>query len=314
LSQTDEHPFDRAVTEAVEKALPSVVTISTVQVVEELFRVHPVQGMGSGVVVHPDGFIATNNHVVANSHQLRVMTTDGRNLEGRVVGTDASSDVAVVKVDDKTLPVAEMADAEELKIGQTVVAIGNPFGFFLGGPTVTRGVVSAIHRDISLEDDIFEDLIQTDAAINPGNSGGPLVDLHGHVVGLNTAMIPFAQGIGFAIPSTTVKKVVEDLILYGKVNRTWLGIAGFTVDKNVAEHYNLPVEEGVAVAGVARDGPAYRAGLNQGDIITGLDSSQVRNIKELRKYVRTKKPGDSLVIELIRNARKYKTQAVLSQE
>jgi serine protease Do len=310
---SEDHPYDKAVIEAVNKVLPSVVTISTVQVVEELFRAHPVQGMGSGVVVHPDGFIATNNHVVANSHQLTIMTTDGRKLEARVVGVDPSSDVAVVKVEDKSLPVAEIADSEELRIGQTVVAIGNPFGFFLGGPTVTRGVVSAAHRDISLEENIFEDLIQTDAAINPGNSGGPLIDLHGHVVGLNTAMIPYAQGIGFAIPATIVKKAVDDLILYGKVNRTWLGIAGFTVDKNVAEHYRLPVEEGVAVAGVTKGGPAQRAGVSPGDIITGLDANQVKSIKDLRKYIRSRRPGDELLIELLRNSKKYQAKAVLSQ-
>jgi serine protease Do len=226
---------------------------------------------------------------------------------------DPSSDVAVVKVEDKSLPVAEIADSEELKIGQTVVAIGNPFGFFLGGPTVTRGVVSAAHRDISLEENIFEDLIQTDAAINPGNSGGPLIDLHGHVVGLNTAMIPYAQGIGFAIPATIVKKAVDDLILYGKVSRTWLGIAGFTVDKNVAEHYRLPVEEGVAVAGITKGGPAHRAGVSPGDIITGLDANQVKTIKDLRKYIRSRKPGDELLIDLLRNSRKYQVKAVLSE-
>ncbi len=311
---SEEHPYDQAVIEAVNRVLPSVVTISTLQVVEELFRAHPIQGMGSGVVVHPDGYIATNNHVVANSRQLTILTTDGKKLEGRVVGVDPSSDVAVVKVDQKGLPVAEMAESEDLKIGQTVVAIGNPFGFFLGGPTVTRGVVSASHRDISLEENIFEDLIQTDAAINPGNSGGPLIDLHGHVIGLNTAMIPYAQGIGFAIPASTVKKAVEDLILYGKVTRTWLGIAGFTVDKNVAEHYRLPVEEGVAVAGVAKGGPAQRAGVSAGDIITALDSSQIRTIKELRKYIRSRKPGDVLQIELLRESKRYSTRAVLSQE
>jgi len=309
-----DHPYDEAVIDAVNKVLPSVVTISTVQVVEELFRAHPIQGMGSGVVVHPEGYIATNNHVVANSRQLTIMTTDGRKLQGRVVGVDPSSDVAVVKVDEKGLPVAEVADSEELRIGQTVVAIGNPFGFFLGGPTVTRGVVSAAHRDISLEENIFEDLIQTDAAINPGNSGGPLIDLHGHVVGLNTAMIPYAQGIGFAIPASTVRKAVEDLILYGKVTRTWLGIAGFSVDRNVAEHYRLPVEEGVAVAEVARGGPAFRAGVNPGDIITSLDSSQIRTIKDLRKYIRSRKPGDELQIELLRSGKRYTMKAVLSQE
>ncbi|MGA1974719.1 MAG: trypsin-like peptidase domain-containing protein [Conexivisphaerales archaeon] len=311
---SEDHPYDKAVTEAVDKVLPSVVTISTMQVVEDLFRVHPVQGMGSGVVVHPEGFIATNNHVVVNSRELTIMTTGGKQIGAIVVGVDPSTDVAVVKVEDKNLPVAEIADSEELKIGQTVLAIGNPFGFFLGGPTVTRGVVSAVHRDISLGENIFEDLIQTDAAINPGNSGGPLVDLHGHVVGLNTAMIPYAQGIGFAVPATIVKKAVDDLILYGKGMRTWLGIAGFTVDKNVAAHYRLQVNEGVAVAGVAKGGPANRAGVSPGDVITGLDSNQIRTIKELRKYVRSRKPGDELLIELLRNSRKYQVKAVLSQE
>src|SRR5579884_687339 len=261
-----------------------------------------VQGMGSGVIVHPEGYITTNYHVVEVGGRVNVILSTGKELTGRIAGVDPSSDLAVVKVEEKGLPAAELADSDSLRVGQTVMAIGSPYGFFLGGLTVTKGVVSAVHRDIQLEDNIIEDLIQTDAAINPGNSGGPLIDLQGQVVGLNSAMIPFAQGIGFSIPSNTVKKVVEGLILYGRVSRSWLGIAGLTIDENIARQYRLSVSSGVGVASVARNGPADRAGLRSGDVITEVDGSPVGSIKELRRLVREKKPGERSVLQVIRNA------------
>ncbi|MDG6928576.1 MAG: trypsin-like peptidase domain-containing protein [Nitrososphaerota archaeon] len=310
----DEFEEDDAVTAAVEKVSRSVVTISTVQLARDFLRPQPVQGIGSGVIVHPDGYIATNNHVVEGSRELEVVFGDGEHLRGRVVGEDPSSDLAVVKVERKGLAAADLADSDRLKVGQTVIAIGSPFGFFLRGPTVTKGVVSAVHRDVNLGEQILENFIQTDAAINPGNSGGPLVDLRGHVVGMNTAMIPFAQGIGFAIPCNTVRKVVEDLIIYGRVNRTWLGIVGMTMDSHVAMMYNIPPENGVGVAGVANGGPADRAGIRPGDIITKLDDSKVESVGDLRKEVLAKKPGQKLAVEVVRNGDRYSTMVVLSQE
>ncbi|MEM0118562.1 MAG: trypsin-like peptidase domain-containing protein [Conexivisphaerales archaeon] len=299
---------------AVEKVTPAVVSISTLQEYRDFFYTRPVQGMGSGVIVHPDGYIATNYHVVQMSEEIVITKNDGERLEGHVVGTDKYSDLAVIKVDKDSLPSAELADSDKLRVGQTVIALGSPFGFFLGGLTVTKGVISAMHRDISAEEGIFEDLIQTDAAINPGNSGGPLVDLRGNVVGLNSAMIPFAQGIGFAIPSNTVRKIVEDLILYGRVSRSWLGIMGMDIDRNVARRYGLSVESGVGIADVARDGPARRAGLRAGDVITMLDEKKVDSVKDLRRLIRAKKPGEKMTIEILRDGRTYRTEVVLSEE
>jgi len=303
-----------AVISAVERVAGSVVSISTLQEYRDFFYTRPVKGMGSGVVVHPDGYIATNYHVVQMSEQIVITKNDGERLEGEVVGADKYSDLAVIKVNSKYLQAAELADSDQLRVGQTVIAMGSPFGFFLGGLSVTKGVISAVHRDISAEEGIFEDLIQTDAAINPGNSGGPLVDLKGRVVGLNSAMIPFAQGIGFAIPSNTVRKIVEDLILYGRVSRSWLGIMGMDIDKSVARRYNLAVDNGVGIADVARDGPARRAGLRAGDVITKLDEKNVASVKELRRLIRNKKPGEKMSIEIVRDGRTYRTEVVLSEE
>jgi serine protease Do len=303
-----------AVISAVERVAPSVVSISTVQEYRDFFYTRPIQGMGSGVIVHPEGYIATNYHVVQMSEQIVVTKNDGERMEGDVVGTDKYSDLAVIKVSSKSLQSAELADSDQLRVGQTVIAMGSPFGFFLGGLSVTKGVISAVHRDISAEEGIFEDLIQTDAAINPGNSGGPLVDLKGRVVGLNSAMIPFAQGIGFAIPSNTVRKIVEDLILYGRVSRSWLGIMGMDIDKNIARRYGLSVDNGVGIADVARDGPARRAGLRAGDVITKLDEKNVASVKDLRRLIRTKKPGEKMTIEIVRDGRAYRTEVVLSEE
>ncbi|MFQ5762951.1 MAG: S1C family serine protease, partial [Candidatus Bathyarchaeia archaeon] len=202
------------------KVAPSVVNISTVRLIRDYyFNVHPVTGMGSGVILDEKGFIATNRHVVAGASETIVTTTDGKKFKGMVVGSDASTDLALLRVGGEKLLPAELGDSDNLKVGKLAIAIGNPFGFMLGGPTVTIGVVSALHRHIQAEDRVMEDLIQTDAAINPGNSGGPLVESAGKVIGINTAMIPFAQGIGFAIPVNTVKRVTDELAQYGRVIR-----------------------------------------------------------------------------------------------
>ncbi|MEM4298203.1 MAG: trypsin-like peptidase domain-containing protein [Nitrososphaerota archaeon] len=306
--------FDEIITSAVEKVEQSVVNISTVRLIrDQFFHVHPVQGIGSGVVIDREGIIVTNRHVVMESPKIVVMTMDRRKFSGSVIGSDATTDIAVVKVDAQDLRPAELGDSDSLKVGQLAIAIGNPFGFFLGGPTVTIGVVSALGRHIQTEDQVFEDLIQTDAAINPGNSGGPLVDSEGKVIGINTAMIPYAQGIGFAVPINLVKKVVNEILTYGRVVRPWLGIAGLSITNELASYYELPVSEGVLVASVSRGAPADRAGLQSGDIILAIDDVKVKSVEELQKLVQTKRVGSEVDVLIQRGHYRSIAKVVLGE-
>ncbi|MEM2905979.1 MAG: trypsin-like peptidase domain-containing protein [Candidatus Bathyarchaeia archaeon] len=298
--------LDERIMRAVEKVSPAVVNISTVRLVQDyLFHVHPVQGMGSGFIVDARGYIASNNHVIAGSEEVSVTSVDGRKLAGRVIGADPTSDVALLKVDGSGLPTAELGDSDRLRVGQVVVAIGNPFGFALGGgPTVTMGLVSALKRNIQAQDRVFEGLIQTDAAINPGNSGGPLVDLDGRVIGVNTAMIPFAQGIGFAIPINEVKTRLEDLAKYGRVIRPWIGIVGLDLTREMAAYYGLPVSKGVVVARVLHYSPAFEAGLREGDILLRLNETELNTVGDLQGALKTKKPGDTVKLIVLRDGRR----------
>lgn len=305
--------FDQLVVEAVEKVGPAVVNISTVRLIRDFFHVHPLQGVGSGVIVNPSGFIVTNRHVIEASDRVTVALGDGRKFEGHVAGADATSDIAVVKIEGNDLPTAELGDSDAIKVGQMAIAIGNPFGMILGGPTVTTGVISAINRHIQAEDRIIENLIQTDAAINPGNSGGPLVDSSGKVVGINTAMIPYAQGIGFAIPINPVKQIIEDLILYGKAIRPWLGFVGFTLTEEVARYYELPVAKGVVVARVVPYGPADKAGLQDGDIILALNAQELASIGELQRLVQKSRVGERISLTLLRAGRTLVGEVVLGE-
>lgn len=295
--------LEERIMQSVEKVGQAVVNVSTTHLVRDyFFHVHPVQGMGSGIIVDADGYVASNNHVIAGSMQVSVTTVDGRNLEGKVIGTDPTSDVALLKVDSTGLPTAELGDSDKLRVGQIVIAIGNPFGFALGGgPTVTMGVVSALKRNIQAEERIFEDLIQTDAAINPGNSGGPLIDLEGRVIGVNTAMIPFAQGIGFAIPINEVKARLEDLIKYGRVIRPWLGIVGLDLTKEIAAYYRLSVSEGVIVTRVMRHSPAHKAGIREGDILLKLEDVELKEVGDLQKTLKMKKPDEMVKLVILRD-------------
>lgn len=291
---------------AVEKVGPAVVNISTIRMVQDyVFHVHPVAGMGSGIIVDPEGYVASNNHVVAGSQRVDVTTVDGRKLAGKVIGADPTSDVALLKVDSAGLPTAELGDSDKLKVGQVVIAIGNPFGFALGGgPTVTMGLVSALKRQIQAQDRVLEDLIQTDAAINPGNSGGPLVDLEGRVIGVNTAMIPFAQGIGFAIPINEVKTRLEDLAKYGRVIRPWVGVVGLDLTREMAAYYGLPVSKGVVVARIVHYSPAFEAGLRERDILLRLDDTELTAVGDLQKALKAKKPGETIELVILRDGRR----------
>ncbi|MEM3130452.1 MAG: trypsin-like peptidase domain-containing protein [Nitrososphaerota archaeon] len=304
---------ENKIVEIVEKTNPSVVNVSTVHLLNVFpFYSVPIKGVGSGVIIDSDGYIVTNNHVIEGAEAVEVSLNDGRVFKGRIIGRDPSSDLAIIKIDAKNLKAAELGDSSNLKAGQFIIAIGNPFGL-RGGPTVTIGVISAINRSINTEKGIMEDLIQTDAAINPGNSGGPLIDLNGKVIALATAIIPFAQGIGFAIPINKVKKIAEDLIKYGKVIRPWLGIYGVDLTPQLSSYYNLPVQEGVIIAKVIRGSPADISGIEEGDIILSVDRIPIKNMVELQKIIQNKKVGEEITIRIIRDYKTYDVKVELSK-
>jgi serine protease Do len=272
--------FENYVTQAVEKVSESLVSVSSMRLERRFFGLVPLEGQGSGVVLDSKGLIITNNHVIDGATRVQVSLKDGRTFVGEVVGSDEATDVAVIKVDANDLPAAELGDSESLKVGQFVLAIGNALGL-PGGPTVSMGVLSAMGRPLPGADFIFEGLLQTDAAVNPGNSGGPLADLTGRVVGINTAMIPFAQGVGFAIPINTVKRIANEILEKGRVARPWIGISGIDLTASIAKRYGMQVESGFLVAEVVPNGPAYMAGLRVGDVITGAGGHEVKHTKDL---------------------------------
>jgi len=307
-------PYDQAaVLEVVEKVSRSVVNVSTVRLVHDVFyQAVPIKGMGSGTLIDPKGYILTNNHVIEGSRRIEITLATGEVLPGRLVGSCKSDDIAVIKVEAEDLPAAELGDSSKLKVGQTVFAIGNPFGL-AGGPTVTAGVISAVNRSIKSERGVIENLVQTDAAINPGNSGGPLVDIHGKVVAINTAIIPFAQGIGFAIPVNTAKRCADEIIVHGMVIRPWLGITGLSLTKEISAYYGLPVERGVLVTGIVADGPADRTGIIAGDIILRFGDTPTDSIEDLRREIHKRSVGEKVEILVLRDTRRGIVEATLDR-
>jgi len=306
--------FDESsVIKAIEKASKCVVNVSTIKLFRDIiFRAVPVKGMGSGIIINSKGYILTNNHVIEGAGKITVTLADGRAVGGRLIGTCPSSDIAVIKIDVGEVPAAELGDSDGLKVGQTVYAIGNPFGLS-GGPTVTTGVISALNRSIRAERGIIENLIQTDAAINPGNSGGPLIDVNGRVIAINTAIIPFAQGIGFAIPIQLAEKCADDLIAYGKVLRPWLGISGMSINRAVSAQYNLNVERGVLIAGVIEDSPADKVGMADGDVILKFDNFDINSIEELQREIIKRGIGGKAKLTILRDARRLVVEVVSAQ-
>ena len=292
---------DDDVIAAIAKVEPSVVNINTIRFERDAFlHVHPARGLGSGFIIDDQGHILTNHHITIGSGEIEVALTDGRAFEGKLVGSDPANDLSVVRINARDLPLAELGDSSELRVGQTVIAIGNPFGL-VGGPSVTVGVVSALNRHI-LAERVYENLIQTDASINPGNSGGPLLNLAGKVIGINTAHIPGAQGIGFAIPANTAKAVLEDIVKYGRVTRPWLGVIGLDVSQEVARRFNLAVDSGVIVMQIIPESPAERAQLRSGDVIIAIGDKEVNSMEDLQKEIRTRRAGDSVSLVLVRDS------------
>jgi S1-C subfamily serine protease len=291
---------EKTVLALLEKASRSVVNISTTRIVYSMFyQAVPVEGMGSGTIVDPNGYVLTNNHLVGGAKKIAVTFWDGEILDGKLIGSCAVHDTAVVKVERTGLPVAELGDSDKLRVGQRVYAIGNPLGL-AGGPTVTSGVISALNRAIESQRGLLENLVQTDAAINPGNSGGPLVDLEGKVIAINTAIIPFAQGIGFAIPINEAKNCTGNVVKSGISGKPWLGIIGLSLTEELSRYYSLPHQRGVLVTKVVDGSPAQSAGIVAGDMILRLDNAMIHNIEDLLTEVHSKKIGDRVTITVFR--------------
>jgi S1-C subfamily serine protease len=289
---------------AIEKVSKKVVNIASVRMItDQLLHIFPIEGIGSGIIIDNQGHILTNYHVVDHARRLKVALHYGRIFNARVIGTDNITDLAVLKIeynssnfnnvvnsDNKnsntldSIPFAELGDSDNLKVGQIVIAVGNPFGL-TGGPTVTTGIISALNRNIQFENGILE-LVQTDAAINPGNSGGPLVNTNREIIAINTAKIPYSHGIGFAVPVNTAKTILSDLIKYGKVNRPWLGVSTIKITDRIASYYRLPTNEGALVVKVEEYSPAADAGIRLGDIIEEIDENRIQEITDLSSRIK----------------------------
>jgi len=301
------------IVEMLENISKSVVNINTLRVFHDLFyQVIPVKGVGSGFIFDERGYILTNYHVIEGAKKITVTLTDGRVFEGKLVGAYRSLDIAVLKIEAGNLVAAKLGNSDKLRVGQRVFAIGNPFGL-AGGPTVTSGVISALKRTIRSERGVFRDLVQTDAAINLGNSGGPLVNVDGEVIAINTAIIPFAQGIGFAIPINIAKEIAKDIITYGSYTRPWLGIVGVSLNQQIAEYYSLPVKRGVLVVRVTPDGPADKAGIKRGDIIIEFDNKRIDRIEDLQGILAEKRHGCRCEAVILRGLRKLNVRVLLEK-
>jgi len=288
------------VTDVVQKVGPAVVFIGTEQVVDRRMRGSPleelllgdgrrprrqtVQSLGSGVIIDPSGTIVTNDHVIRGASAVHVVLADGRQIEAEVVGADAQNDLAVLRVQSKTpLPAAKLGTSSDLMIGETVVAIGSPFGLT---KTVTSGVLSAVGRSFKANDQLYIDFLQTDAAINPGNSGGPLMNVDGEVIGINTAIFSGAQGIGFAIPVDKVRRIVEELKSFGKVRPAWVGINAMDLTAPIAQKLGWERSDGVVVESVDAGSPAAAAAIRPGDVVAELGGTPVRDTDELQARLR----------------------------
>ncbi len=304
---------ESAIIKAVEKVRPAVVNINTRGQVQTVFGVFPQEGAGSGVIIRADGLILTNYHVIQGAQDITVTLVSGKQLPARVVGGDRFADMAVLRVDsDRPLPVVPLGSSSALKVGQLGIAIGNPFGL---GSSVTVGVISALNRSIQISPDfVVESLIQTDAAINPGNSGGALVDSAGRLIGINTAIVQQAQGIGFAIPVDIAVTIMNQLIKTGRVVRPALGIIlGGEIDPSIQQAYSLPVDHGVIVQDVQAGGPAATAGFQPNDIIVAVNGQKISGINDLRRTLFEKQPGDRVQVEVMRGTRRMTFTVVLTE-
>ena len=298
------------VEEIANKISPAVVKIvSTTQIIDPFFfQIIPQQGLGSGVIIRSDGLILTNNHVIADATKIEVTLSNGKTYKGEVLGTDPTSDLALVKINASDLPTATLGDSSKAKVGEFVIAIGNPYGL---DHTVTFGVISAVERNIDTGDSTMYGVIQTDAAINPGNSGGPLVNLKGEVVGINTMIYQNAQGLGFAVSSNTAKRVIDSILKTGSVKWPYLGVKVTTMTQELANAYNIKYTEGAFVADVVVGSPAYIAGIRKYDIITAVNDKAIKTSDDLISTIRNYSPNDKVNITVSRNGKIMNFEVVL---
>ncbi|MES2399870.1 MAG: trypsin-like peptidase domain-containing protein [Pseudomonadota bacterium] len=262
-------------------------------------RNEPQGGLGSGVIISDSGYILTNNHVVEGADEIEVILNDKRKARAKIIGTDPDTDLAILKIELDKLPVIVLGNSDQLQVGDPVLAIGNPFGV---GQTVTGGIVSALGRN-QLGINTFENFIQTDAAINPGNSGGALVDTAGNLMGINTAIYSRSggsMGIGFAIPVSTAKQVLEGIVKDGQVTRGWIGVEPQELNAELAETFDVKAKTGVIITGVLQNGPAAQAGIRPGDVITAVNGKAVTNVMELLGAVSALKPGVPAPLTVVR--------------
>ena len=299
----------------VAKVLPAVVSITTRQTVRDAAQPSLLRrGLGSGVIVDRRGHIVTNHHVIEDAEQIKVTLPDERVFTARVVGADPVTDLAVVKIEGIRLPVARLANRDRLRIGEPVIAIGNPL-WIEGGPTVTAGIVSGLGRTLEQPGlPMLHHLIQTDAAINDGNSGGPLVNSAAEVVGVNTAIIPSAHGIGFAIPVRTVRAVLGELVAGRPIVRATLGLVAVSVTPQLAFANGLPAERGVLVVEVESGSPAEAADIRVGDMITGVDSQRLRDLHDYHSALWRRGPGQNVEIVIDRHGEKTTVRATLGRD
>jgi Do/DeqQ family serine protease len=334
LARSASGPYSYAA--AVQKAVPAVVNINTAKVVavqpnpfaddpvlrqffgrnlDDLIR--PRQevetSLGSGVIVSQQGYILTNHHVIQGADAIQVSLRDGRVAQATVVGSDPDTDIAVLKINLKDIPAITLGQSERVQVGDVALAIGNPFGV---GQTVTMGIVSATGLT-KLGINVFENFIQTDAAINPGNSGGALVDAEGNLIGINTAILSRSggfQGIGFAIPTSLAKSVLEDIIQHGRPLRSWLGIEAQGLTPEIERALDLKNASGVIVTGVIRNGPAHKAGLQPGDIITAIDGKKITDARDAMIAILGRRPGTGVTLTVWREGKTQTVQATTIEQ
>lgn len=301
--------YSQAVINVVEKVSPAVVNIDVQRQLKGLRRNNQtfsqeVRGNGSGFIFTPDGYILTNSHVVHDASKIEVTLSDGRSYAAQMIGDDPDTDLAVIRINAPNLVAARLGDSQSLRAGQLAIAIGNPYGF---QTTVTTGVVSALGRSFRAKSGrLIDNMIQTDAALNPGNSGGPLVTSHGEVIGINTAVIMSAQGICFAVPINTAKMILMPLIKDGKVRRGYIGVGGQNVPlpRRVVLFHELSVESGVLLISIEHNSPAQKAGLQEGDVIVGLNNQPIASIDDLHKVLTHEQVGMRSPLTIIRRTEK----------